>query len=156
MSVRQSVCLYIGALCPCDHYAWFTGPHCTVSTSPLLDMGPHWTGTWDLVAITGNQFKLVHFRHPPPLVLTCGCYQSMYGRRKRVVRILLERFLVIVLLNHNGQFHFYLTLNSKKADVRTIVIVRPVKGELTHSQGPFTSAENGSGNGKDDKKKAFK
>ena len=65
-SVRQSVCLSIGALCPCDHYAWFTGPHCTVSTSPLLDMGPHWTGTWDLVAITGNQFKLVHFRHPPP------------------------------------------------------------------------------------------
>ena len=72
------------------------------------------------------------------------------------LRILLERFLVIVLLNHNGQFHFYLTLNSKKANLRTIVIVRPVKGELTHSQGPFTSAESGSGNGKDDKKKAFK
>ena len=81
---------------------------------PSLDIGPHWPcspswllWTWDLtgqellallVTSGGHHwdlFKPVHFRISSPPMLTSGGYCSTYCQYKRVVRILLECFLVI-------------------------------------------------------------
>ena len=96
LSVNHSV--HKGRI-PCDHYLWCIGPrlprhrtsmyrdpqdmqpHYTV-TSPAPnspDLGLHCTGTpcyWYLAAKTGDLFKLVHLRTPPPTraVLTSGGY----------------------------------------------------------------------------------
>ena len=48
-----------------------------------------------LVAISGDLFKLVHYRIPSPTVLTSAGYWSTYSWDKREICFLLECFLVV-------------------------------------------------------------
>ena len=85
-----------------SYYVSVRGSHVTIAYDALdltiqahpLDMVPHWRGRspcyWQLVAITGDLFKLVHFRPPQVLALAIESYVWCNW----VVCILLECFLV--------------------------------------------------------------